>query len=90
MEGFCEFCQTETPCGHITDAQGERDLFGYEFDFLGEKLKIGAGITLDELEFFNFDYNRFAAIRINYCPMCGRKLEHWAEEPADNESSQQP
>lgn len=88
---YCEYCQVETPCGRISDAQGEKDLMKYDFNFLGEDLSVYVSIDDGELVFINPDFNRFASLRIYHCPMCGRKLdnsreliEKAMEEPEDD------
>ena len=75
--GYCEYCMTETPCGHIVDTVGHKDLIHYPFKFMDEDLSVNACIQTGELIFSNFDDNAFLSVKINYCPMCGRKLEHW-------------
>lgn len=77
--GYCEYCQTETPCGEITDFAGAKDLLQYDFNFLGEDLSMYVNVFEGRLDFVNYDFNPFASVRINYCPMCGRKLEHCEE-----------
>lgn len=73
----CPYCETEDPTGWICETEPEKDLFVQEFDFMGEHLSWGCGIEQGKLHFYNFDYNGFLEVEINYCPMCGRKLGHW-------------
>ena len=76
--GYCKYCQAELPCGEITDAAGgAKDLLQYDFNFMGEDLSMYVSVDEGKLIFVNYDYNPFASVRIEYCPMCGRKLEHW-------------
>jgi len=74
---YCEYCQTEDNDGMIDDAINEKDLFQYDFNFMGEDISFACGVEMGELNFVNFDFNSFLKVRINYCPMCGRKLDHW-------------
>lgn len=76
-KGYCPYCSVEDSNGIISDIEGEKDLFEYKFVFLGEDLAIYGTIDQGRLKFFNFDFNPFYEMDINYCPMCGRKLDHW-------------
>ena len=75
--GFCEYCQTEDSNGYICDTVPSTDLIHHEFKFMGEALSMDVSVELGKLVFTNFDYNQFLERKINYCPMCGRKLDHW-------------
>ena len=78
--GYCEYCQVELPCGHVTESTSEKDLLEYTSTLMGDAYVLYLSILDGELTLINHDYNPFASVKINYCPMCGRKLEHW-EDP---------
>ena len=75
----CCYCQVEDSYGQICESEGCRDLIHYDFSFMGEDLFVDVSIEQGKLVFTNYDYNRFLEQEINYCPMCGRKLDHWKE-----------
>ena len=74
---YCRYCQVEDTDGRLCESEGCLDLIHYDFRFMGEELSMDVSIEQGKLVFTNFDYNRFLEQEINYCPMCGRKLEHW-------------
>lgn len=79
---MCEYCQSvlEYCGGEIDDSEGDKNLFEWNVQVFGAEIKTDFRVIDGEIVAFvwtgsSLESEWGASAKMNYCPMCGRKLE---------------